>query len=83
MSKNKTISELVNELQKENEKLSNLKKLFDKACKLEFGFSVKEIHKLLDRQIAYEKRKAEKTNQSSLPAINNLPFHEEFGQPRG
>lgn len=58
MSKN--LSTLIADLQKENEQLKNLRKLFETACKKEFGFSIKEIHALLDKQLAYEKRKEEK-----------------------
>ncbi len=61
----KSISELVTELQKENESLQNLKKLFDKACKLEFGYDVKTIHQIIERQLAYERRRAERQGQQN------------------
>ncbi len=71
MSKN--LSTLIADLQKENDQLKYLQKVFEKTCKREFGFSIKEIHALLDKQLAYEKRKEEKTIQHvSLPPINDL-----------
>lgn len=60
MSKSKSISSQVSELQKENDTLKNLKKLFYKACKDEFGYDVPVIHEMLDKQSRYEMRQAEK-----------------------
>lgn len=62
-SKTKSISELVTELQQENESLKSLNKLFNQACKNEFGFDVKTIHQLLEKQRIYEQSKAEKQGQ--------------------
>lgn len=62
-SKTKSISELVTELQQENESLQSLKKLFNQACKNEFGYDVKTIHQMLEKQRIYEQRKAEKQGQ--------------------
>lgn len=62
-SKTKSISELVTELQQENESLHSLKKLFNQACKNEFGYDVKTIHQMLEKQRIYEQRKAEKQGQ--------------------
>lgn len=62
-SKTKSISELVTELQQENESLQSLKKLFNQACKNEFGYDVKTIHQMLEKQKIYEQRKAEKQGQ--------------------
>lgn len=52
----KTIAEQISELQEQAEKAEFLNKLFEKAVKHEFGYSISEIHTLLARQIAYENR---------------------------
>ena len=65
MKKTKSISEQVIELQAETERLQDLYKLFDKACKTEFGYDIKDIHKLLDKQIMYEQRVAERQGQKN------------------
>lgn len=54
MRKTKSITELVTELQKENESLQSLKKLFNQACKNEFGYSVKELHDIITKQAIYD-----------------------------
>lgn len=64
MSKTKSISDLVIDLQRENESLQSLKKLFDKACRNEFGYNVSELHILVKKQEDYEKRRAEKQSRS-------------------
>lgn len=43
----KTITEQIEDLQNENAHLKELEKLFDKACKIEFGTSAKSIKKML------------------------------------
>lgn len=68
-SKTKSISELVTELQQENESLQSLKKLFNQACKNEFGYDVKTIHQMLEKQRIYEQRKVEKQGQQ--PTISH------------
>lgn len=69
MSKAKSISDLVTELQQENESLQSLKKLFNQACKNEFGYGVKELHDIITKQKLYEQkvkeRQAEKQGQQS------------------
>ena len=65
MSKTKSISELVTDLQQENESLQSLKKLFNQACKNEFGYGVNELHDLVTKQELYEKRKEEKKNNQN------------------
>lgn len=52
----KTITEQISELQDQADKAEFLNKLFEKAVKHEFGYSIDEVHTLLDRQIAYENR---------------------------
>lgn len=63
MAKTKSISDLVTELQRENESLQSLKKLFNQACKNEFGYDAKTVHEMLDKQKMYEQRKAERQGQ--------------------
>lgn len=63
MGKTKSISDLVTELQRENESLQSLKKLFNQACKNEFGYDVKTIHEMLEKQRIYEQRKAVQQSQ--------------------
>ena len=48
MSKKITISEQIEALQIENERLHKLQKLFEKAVKAEFGLSLKELHQLVN-----------------------------------
>lgn len=43
----KTITEQIEDLQNENAHLKELEKLFEKACKIEFGTSAKSIKKML------------------------------------
>lgn len=52
----KTITDQITELQEKAEKAEFLTKLFEKAVKNEFGYSITEVHTLLARQIAYENR---------------------------
>lgn len=62
MAKTKSISDLVTELQQENESLQSLKKLFNQACKNEFGYDVKTIHQMIEKQRLYDQKNADKTN---------------------
>lgn len=57
MAKNKSISDLVTDLQTENESLQFLKKLFDRAVAQEFGHNTKEIHQIIAIHKADEQRK--------------------------
>lgn len=56
MNQKKSITTLVTELQEENEKLQFLSKLFNNACRHEFGYDVKEIHQLIEKLHIYEHR---------------------------
>ncbi len=49
MSKAKTIAEMIDDLQRENESLQKLRKLFDKACKEEFGYSANQIRQIINQ----------------------------------
>ena len=46
----KTITEQIADLEQENQKLREFQKLFDKAVKLEFGISTKQLHNLIETQ---------------------------------
>ena len=65
MSKTKSITDLVSELQEENEKLKSLQKLFNQACRKEFGYDIKTIHCMLEKQRLYEQRKVAKQGQQT------------------
>ena len=60
MSKTKSITDLVQELQKENESLKGLEKLANQYCKQEFGHTVKELHDIVRKQEAYERKMKER-----------------------
>lgn len=60
-----SISDLVAELQKENERLQSLKKLFNQACKHEFGYDINTIHQILEKQRIYEQRTAAMQGQQT------------------
>jgi uncharacterized protein (UPF0335 family) len=64
MSKSKSISELVEELQAENESLQSLKKLFNQACKNEFGYDVKTLHDIILKWKRLEKKTAQPGQQN-------------------
>lgn len=64
-SKTKSISELVTALQEENESLQSLKKLFNQACKNEFGYDVRTIKQMLEKQRLYEQRRMAQQSQQS------------------
>ena len=57
-----SISDLVAELQKENERL---KKLFNQACKHEFGYDINTIHQILEKQRIYEQHTAAMQGQQT------------------
>ena len=75
--KSKSITEIITELQAQNEKLSGLGKLFDRAVKEEFGYSTKEVHVLLDRQLAYEKKRAERLAEKQNSSSEDQEFSSE------
>lgn len=47
MSKPKTITQQIEDLQQENERLKEFDKLFEKAVKIEFDCDRKSIHKMM------------------------------------
>ena len=48
MSKTKSITDLVTDLQQENESLKNLSRLANQYTRQEFGFSVRELHEIIE-----------------------------------
>lgn len=58
MSKKISITEQVEQLQEENAHLQGLQKLFEKAVKDEFGFSIKEVHMMIREQLRYQQKRA-------------------------
>ena len=71
-NKTKSISDLVTELQVENERLRPLEKLLNQACRNEFGFDVKTIHCMLEQQKMYEQRRAERQIQNSSMGVTEM-----------
>lgn len=64
----KSISSLVTDLQKENEELLFLKKLFNQACRHEFGLDVKSVHRAIELAGIFENQLAEEQGQqAALP----------------
>ena len=63
MSKTKSIADLVTELQAENESLQSLKKLFNQACKNEFGYDVKALHDIIIKCERLEKKSTQQNQQ--------------------
>ena len=56
MAKTKSITEMVTELQRENEALQSLKRLFNRACKEQFGYEAKQIHEMIKRCEMYDRK---------------------------
>ena len=71
MSKTKSITDLVQELQKENESLKGLEKLANQYCKQEFGHTVKELHDIVRKQEAYERKMKEREASQQGQQIRN------------
>lgn len=68
MSNKKTqlsIAELITDLEKENEDLKYLQKLFESACKHYFGMDIQNIKIILDRHRLIEQRRAESQGQQA------------------
>lgn len=70
MSKKISITEQIEQLQEENAHLQGLQKLFEKAVKDEFGFSIREIHMMIREQLRYQQKKAasQRTTQGQQSA---------------
>ena len=60
MAKTKSITDLIMELQQENESLKGLAKIANQYCKQEFGYNVKELHDIVEKQRLYEQKKQER-----------------------
>lgn len=77
MSRTKSISDLVTDLQRENDSLQSIKRSVNALLKKEFGYSLDELHHIVDSHEAYEARKAEKkarqnNGQQQYQASNNM-----------
>lgn len=72
-SKQKTITEMINELQSENEKCKSLEKSVNHFCRSLFGDDYETVKRMVDRQRQYEAKKAEKydTTTTSLSSSTN------------
>lgn len=60
MSKTKSITDYISELQRENESLKFLGKLATQYCKHEFGYTPKELHEIVKKHEFYQRKKMEK-----------------------
>ena len=63
MSKTKSITDLVTQLQEENEQAKFFYKLFGQAVKHEFNYSVDELHEIILKYKAYESKYASRESQ--------------------
>ncbi len=72
MSKTKSISELITELERENDRLKTLQKHFDAMCRSEFGFDVDTIHEKLEKAAILERKTAERQGQEIAPKISEI-----------
>lgn len=61
----KSITELVQDLQKENDSLKRLSKLANQYTKMEFGYSVKELHEII-RKCAFLEQKFKSYDETYL-----------------
>ena len=62
----KSISDLVMDLQKENEALKGLARIANQYCKQEFGYDVKAIHEIILKAELYDRRvNRNETNSSA------------------
>ena len=52
----KSISDLVMDLQRENEALKRLEKIANIYCRQEFGYDVKSLHEIIVKLENYERR---------------------------
>ncbi|MBQ5932241.1 MAG: hypothetical protein IJL55_00835 [Lachnospiraceae bacterium] len=62
-TKSKNISDLVYELQEENERLHSLWRLFSVMCRSIFGYDAKEIMVIIEKLTIYENREAARQDQ--------------------
>ena len=65
MSKTKTITDLVAELQEDNNRLQSLDRLFNQACKTEFGHDVRAIHQIIEKCDRYVQHRVNKQGSDS------------------
>ena len=76
MSKTKSITELVTQLQEENESTKYFYKLFAKAVKHEFNYGVDALHKIILKYKAFESKygssAAEKQGQQQNISLSEM-----------
>lgn len=73
MSKAKTISQQIEDLQQENERLKEYDKLFEKAIKKEFGCDRKTIHKAIKNNNQFQSEFEQKIiNYFGLKSSDNM-----------
>ena len=60
MSRTKSITDLITDLQKENESLKKLEKIANQYTRMEFGYSVKDLHDMLFKLERYERKAQER-----------------------
>lgn len=65
MSKAKSITTLIKELEAENTSLKHLERIANQYCRLEFGCSQKELHEKLLKLQMYERKAAEINQQQA------------------
>lgn len=65
MKKAESFTEIATKLESEVTRLQHFETLFDKAVKLEFGYTSKQLHEIVKKHEFYEKRRAERQGQSA------------------
>jgi hypothetical protein len=70
MSKNKSISDLITEIQQENESLKGLAKLANQYCRQEFGYNVKELHQIIEKLNTYEQKQTDSSDPRAGQHLN-------------
>lgn len=70
-TKAKSITEMITELQEENDRLQNLGKLFEKAVRDEFGYSIKELHDLIRKEQILDQRMSTQQGQPHSQAVGD------------
>lgn len=70
MSKNKSISDLITEIQQENESLKGLAKLANQYCRQEFGYNVKELHQIIEKLNTYEQKQTDSSDPRTGQHLN-------------
>lgn len=80
MSKPKSISDLVMDLQQEADSLKLYKKHINALIKEEFGYSITELHKVIEKYHAMENKRQQKASASQE---QGRPERANFVRPDG